>query len=151
MDMAKRKYGVKVGHIGDPPYNWTTGKTAGRLLTEFRDNQRFVGFKCPSCGKVYVPAKDICGECFVELSEEALELGPGGVVISYTIVREANPESPAEVPYALGMVKMDGADSSIVALLLADEKDIAVDMRVKPVWNKERVGHMNDLKGFAPV
>ena len=149
--MAERKYGVMKGHIGDPPYNWTTGRTAGLLLTEFRDNCKFVGFKCPSCGKVYVPAKDICGECYVELSEEALEVGPEGEVVSYTIVREANPESPAEAPYALGMVRMDGADTSIIALLLADEKDIAVGMRVKPQWKEERVGHMNDLEGFAPA
>lgn len=149
--MAKRKYGVKVGHIGDPPYSWTTGRTAGRLLQEFRDNQRFVGFKCPSCGKVYVPAKDICGECYVDLEEEALDVGPDGEVVSYTIVRDTNPESPVEAPYALGMVKMDGADTSIIALLLADEKDIAVGMRVQPQWNKERVGHMSDLKGFAPA
>jgi len=149
--MAESKFGVMKGHIGDAPYNWTTGRTAGRLLEEFRDNQRFVGFKCPSCGKVYVPAKDICGECFIELSEEALEVGPEGEVLSYTVVREANPESPAEAPYALGMVKMDGADTSIVALLLADEKDIAVGMRVKPRWNQERVGHMNDLEGFTPA
>lgn len=149
--MAERKYGVMKGHIGDAPYNWTTGRTAGRLLTEFRDNQRFVGFKCPKCGKVYAPAKDICGECYAALEEEAVEVGPEGEVVSYTIVREANPESPAEAPYTLGIVKMDGADTGIIALLLAGEKDIAVGMRVKPVWNEERVGLMSDLKGFAPA
>lgn len=151
MDMAESKFGTMKGHIGDPPYNWTTGKTAGRLLQEFRDNRRLVGFKCPGCGKVYLPAKDICGECYMELSQEPLEVGPEGEVVAYTIVREANPESPAEAPYALDMVKMDGADTSIIALLLADEKDIARGLRVKPRWREERRGHMSDLEGFEPA
>ena len=151
MKMSDRKYGVMKGSIGDAPYNWTTGGTAGRLLAEFRDKRRFVGFRCPACGKVYVPARDICGECYEDLEEEPVKVGPQGEVVSFTIIREANPESPAEVPYALGVVRMDGADTGIVALLLADEKDIGVGMRVAPVWREERTGHMSDLRGFAPV
>ncbi|MDY6796539.1 MAG: OB-fold domain-containing protein [Actinomycetota bacterium] len=147
--MAEEKYGVMKGHIGDAPYNWTTGKTAGRLLQEFRDNRKFVGFKCPGCGKVYFPAKDICGECYVPLEEEPVEVGPEGEVISYTIVREANPESPAEAPYVLGMVKLDGADTAVIGLLLAGDKDVQVGMRVKPEWKEERMGHFSDLEGFV--
>lgn len=139
------------GDIGDAPYNWTTGGTAGRLLAEFRDNARFVGFKCPECGRVYLPARDVCGECYRELDREPIEVGPEGEVLSYTVVREGNPEAPADTPYALGIVRVDGADTGLVALLLAEEEEIEVGMRVKPVWRRKRAGLFSDLEGFAPA
>lgn len=97
------------------PYNWTTGRSAGRLLEAFRDERRFLGFRCPRCGKVIIPAKDICGACFVPLEEEPQEVGPQGIITTFTVVRESHPASPAEAPYILGAVRLDGADADLIA------------------------------------
>lgn len=149
--MAEQKYRVMKGSITAPYYNWTTGKTAGMMLTAIRDEKKFIGFKCPKCGKVYAPAKDICGECFVILDLDPIDVGPEGEVVTFTKVFREHGEQPLEPPYVLAGIKLSGADTALIAILDSGDKEVSVGMKVKPVWNDTPAGNFRDLKCFVPA
>ena len=138
--------GIKV------PYQWHAGEYATRFYTELRDNKKIWGTKCPECGKVSVPPKKTCPECFKQCFEW-VELSDTGTLLTYTIVRYSEPLiQPREPPYAYGIIKLDGADTGLVHLLGEVDLDkIKVGMRVKAVFNENPEGNYLDIKYFKPV
>jgi uncharacterized OB-fold protein len=56
-----------------------------------------VGTHCPTCDRVYFPARDLCPTCYAALLPERF-VGPTGVVAAWTVVRVGN---RYPVPYAL--------------------------------------------------
>jgi uncharacterized OB-fold protein len=73
--------------------------------------------------------------------------------LTYTVTRYAVPGiQPLEPPYALGVIKLDGASSGFVHLLGEVEPDeLRVGMRMKAVFSEERTGGYLDIKYFKPV
>src|ERR1043166_1419228 len=122
------------------PYKWTTGATTGRFLGELKENARLVGARCLECGKVYVPPPDVCGECYKPL-DDWLPLSGEGTVIAITTVARALPWSPAAVPYNLGLIHLDGADTNLLHLVAAD---VNAGDRVVAVFNDTRTGTLLD-------
>jgi uncharacterized OB-fold protein len=129
--------GIKV------PYTWHAGEYATKFYKELGDNKKILGTKCPECGKVYVPPKKTCPECFKQCSEW-IELSDTGTLITYTIVRYSEP--------LIQPIEPDGADTGMVHLLGEVDLDkIKVDMRVKAVFNENPEGNFLDIKYFKPV
>ena len=136
----------------EQPFAWSAGIYGSRFLTELRDNKRFVGIKCPKCGKVYVPPRRVCGPCFVELTE-LVPVSDEGEIITYTVVSFGfvDPATGKQkpVPYGYAVIKLDGADTYL--LHYVDETDpakIKVGARVRAVFEEERTGSMLDIKYF---
>ncbi|HJQ26635.1 MAG TPA: OB-fold domain-containing protein [Blastocatellia bacterium] len=129
------------------PYKWTTGATTGRFLGELKENARLVGARCQGCGKVYVPPPDVCGECYKPLADW-VPLSGEGTVIAVTIVERPLPWSPAVVPYHLGLIHLDGADTNLLHMVAAEVK---ADDRVVAVFNVARTGTLLDIAGFAAI
>ena len=141
---------VKDAHI-EIAYNWTTGKAIGHFLTGLRDNQKIKGLKCTSCRKVYVPPHNICEACYAEM-DEWVELEGTGTVESYSIINKETPNQPLKPPYAVALIRLDGADTNFIHLIgEVDLKDIACGMRVKPRWEDEPEGNILDIAYFRPV
>jgi uncharacterized OB-fold protein len=141
---------VKDSHI-EIAYNWTTGKAIGRFLTELRDNKKIKGLKCPACGKVYVPPHDICEVCYVEMNEW-VDLEGTGTLKSYCIVNKETPNQPLKPPYAVGLIRLDGADTDFMHLIGdVDHKTIQCGMRLKPRWKDQTEGDILDIAYFRPV
>ena len=126
------------------PYKWTTGPMVGRFLGELRDNARILGAHCEGCGKVYAPPPDICGECF-RPPETWVELSGEGTVVAVSVVERRMPWSPVETPYALALIRLDGADTNMVHLV---SDDIRSGDRVRAVFIRERAGTLLDIMGF---
>jgi len=133
-------------------YTWWLGKILSRFYGEIRDHCKIWGIRCPQCGLVYVPPKENCPKCFVKMNEP-VELSDTGLLVTYTIVRYAVPFiQPQEPPYALGIIKLDGADSGITHLLGdVDLNKIKVGMRMKAVFREVREGNLFDIKYFKPI
>lgn len=133
------------------PYSWTTGPAVGAFLTELRDNMKLIGVKCSKCGQVMCPPKDICPRCYVK-NDEYVEVGPHGKVVGYTVVKKPNDDQPAEPPYALALINLDGADTNLIHMLGdVNLDDIEAGMKVEPVWKEERAGLLTDIKHFRPA
>ena len=72
------------------------------------EKPQLIGSRCPSCGELFFPRKDIemCGYCQSAELEE-VKLSRNGKVYSYTIVTQRPPVYyKGEVPYALGFVEL---------------------------------------------
>lgn len=129
------------------PYKWTTGATIGRFLTELRDNAKIFGARCGDCGIVYVPPPDVCGPCFKPLADW-VELSGEGTVVAASMVARSMPWSPAPVPYMLALVKLDGADTSMIHLA---KPDLRAGDRVRAVFKQERGGSILDIDYFLLI
>lgn len=136
----------------EQPFRWSAGTYGSRFLTELRDHKRFVGIRCPKCGKVYVPPRRVCGPCYVELTE-LVPVSDEGEIITYTVVSFGfvDPATGKQkpVPYGYAAIKLDGADTCI--LHFVDETDpakIKVGSRARAAFEEERNGSMLDIKCF---
>lgn len=134
------------------PYTWHAGKAGSRFYQEIKDHCKIWGTKCPLCGWVYVPPRETCPRCFLDI-DEWVEVGDAGTLLTYTITRYSVPGiQPHEPPYALGIIKLDGAGSGLVHLLGEIEpEDIRVGMRVQAVFREVREGNYLDIEYFKPL
>ncbi|MBL7212227.1 MAG: Zn-ribbon domain-containing OB-fold protein [Desulfobacteraceae bacterium] len=135
----------------DLPFTYSAGKTASRFFVELRDHQRIMGKRCPRCQRVIVPAQLFCKECFVE-TDEWVEVGPEGTLVTFTIVYRKENHHPKEAPFAYGIIKLDGADTSMVHFLgETDVTKLEHGMKVRAFFSEERKGHILDIECFRPI
>ena len=135
-------------HILEYPYKRSVGKVIGRFLTGLRD-KTFEGIRA-SDGRVLVPPVEYDPLTAQELSE-FVEVGPGGVVTSWTWLNEARSNNPLQKPFAWALIKLDGADTSLLhAVDAGSEETMKTGMRVRPRWREERAGHILDIECFEP-
>ena len=135
----------------DLPFSYSAGKTASRFFVELRDHQKIMGKRCPGCQRIIVPAQLFCKECFVE-TDEWIEVGPEGTLLTFTVVYRKKNHHPREAPLAYGIIRLDGADTSIVHLLgETDVTKLEHGMKVRAHFSEERKGHILDIKCFRPV
>jgi uncharacterized OB-fold protein len=134
------------------PYTWTVGSTLSKWYGELRDNAKIWANRCPSCGKVYVPPKNKCNECYKDLKDWVMLPGTG-TIETYTVVQYEEPAlHPKKPPFVYGVVKMDGADTGLAHLIDEIEPEkVKVGMRVEPVFAEEREGNIMDIKYFRPI
>ena len=137
------------------PFDYSAGMYRGRFLTGIRDDKKFYGVRCPKCGKVYAPPKILCGPCFAVM-DEPVEVGPRGVIKTFTILRFAfvDPETGTTkpVPYAFGVVQLDGADNVIWHFIdYRGESEVKIGARVEAVFEEKRTGCMKDIRHFRII
>jgi len=133
-------------------FHYSAGKFISKFLVEMRDNKKIIGIKCPKCGLVFAPPKEVCDDCYVEMTEP-VEVENVGTIINCTTLHFpfVDPETGVqkEVPYSFGNIKLDGADSLIQNYLVADDMSkIKVGARVEIEFQEERVGSLRDIACF---
>ena len=139
------------------PYHFALGPAFHRWFEGLKQ-EKILGNKCPKCKKVLVPARSFCPECNVDMGEW-VEVSQEGQIVTYTIAHKDFYGAPSKPPFVYAMIRLDGTDCNFLHLVgnvdLSDPKKltskITQGIRVKAVWNKEKKGHMLDLKYFQPV
>ena len=130
------------------PFTRTTGPVVGAFLTGLREGI-LLGIQRRD-GTVLVPPTEYDPVTSEPLTE-MVEVGQAGVVETWTWVDPPRPQSPWEVPHALAMIRLDGADTAMLHGVLVDSPvEMTTGMRVQAVWADQRVGHIGDLDGFRP-
>lgn len=133
------------------PYSWTVGSTLSKWYGLLRDSAELWGNRCPSCGKVYVPPKIKCNDCYEDMNDW-VKLPGTGTLETYTVVRYEEAIHPKKAPLIYGVVKMDGADTGLVHLIDEVEPDqVKVGMRLEVVLADEREANIFDIKYFRPL
>lgn len=133
------------------PNTYTAGAVGTRFLIELRENKRIMGTKCPTCDKVYVPARSVCKYCFAQL-DQWVEVSDTGTLQTYTVAGQSNGVQPVAPPIIYGIIQLDGASTSIVHMLSeVDFEKLVIGMRVKAVFSQKRVGSILDIKYFKPL
>ena len=131
------------------PYRRSVGPVIGAFLTALRD-KRVIGVRAPD-GRVLVPPFEYdpeTGDALTELVDVASE----GVVERAVWVTEPLRTHPLDRPFAWALVKLDGADTSLLHAFDCGSADRAQPgTRVRVRWASETEGHIKDIACFEPA
>jgi uncharacterized OB-fold protein len=127
-------------------FRYTPGVANTAFLEALQDRGVLLGSRCDGCGVTYLPARLFCERCFAELAAD-IECGPEGELISWTVGHVGIDDEPLPEPIAVGLVRLDGADTALMHFLHVDAPEIG--MRVRAELRDDRVGSILDLRGFA--
>jgi uncharacterized OB-fold protein len=144
-------------NVVELPHKYAVGKTFTRFYKGLEEKKIF-GTRCPSCNKVFVPARSFCPVCQVD-APEWIEVSQQGQVVSWTYSDKPYFGAPAEPPVITALIRLAGADCDFLHLIGGfDMSDMARvretvknGIKVRAVWREERHGHMLDIKYFEPV
>jgi uncharacterized OB-fold protein len=140
---------------GDMPveHRYTPGVAGEVFFTALRDRGVLLGSRCESCSYTYVPARLFCERCFAELSADT-EVGPQGVLVSFTIGFVGIEGEPLEEPETWGLVRLDGADAVLLHRMLdVGDEPLEIGERVEAVIRNpnSREGSILDIEGFRAL
>ena len=137
----------------------------GEIYTRFMEGLKEKEFLGNRCGDgTYFPPRPFCDKT-LEAAGEWLQSDGTGKVEAFTVIYEksssvAFPDTPyfPDVPYVLGVIRVNGSDQSLIHFLGGLDSDdpqewpekIQVGMKVRPVWSQERAGNILDIKYFEP-
>ena len=125
------------------PYTRTTGPVIGPFLPGLRDGH-ILGSRCGD--RVLCPPMEYDPDTGASLEPDLVEVGPGGVVTSWTWVASPTPKHPFDHPFAFALIRLDGADTPIVH---AVDGPVTTGTRVVARYRDERKGAVTDVY-FVP-
>jgi hypothetical protein len=139
------------------PYKWALGKTWARFFDGLKE-EKIRGTKCAQCGKIFVPARAFCPECFMDMTEW-VEVGQEGKIITWTLVNTKYYGQVKEPPYIAATIQLAGTDCGfhhfIGGIELSDIKKVRQALKagakVKAVWRSEKKADIDDIEYFAPI
>ncbi|CAJ1579391.1 Zn-ribbon domain-containing OB-fold protein [[Mycobacterium] wendilense] len=128
-------------------YTRSVGPVLGQFFTALRE-RRIVGIR-GSDGRVHVPPAEYDPVTYERLSE-IVPVSSVGTVVSWVWVPEPVAGQPLDRPFAWALIKLDGADTTLLhALDVASPDDISTGARVHAHWVDEPVGAITDIAYFA--
>jgi uncharacterized OB-fold protein len=133
-------------HSIEYTYTRSTGPMIGAFLTGLRD-AKIIGCRGVD-GRVLVPAIDYDPITSDDISE-LVEVADEGSVMTWSWNDRPLAGQPLDHPFAWALVKLDGADTAILAAVdIDDASKISTGARVKARWSEHRVGAITDLACF---
>lgn len=98
------------------------------------EESRFLGGRCPSTGRVYVPPRASSPMCGLP-TDQLVELRDTGVLTTFCIIRIPFEGQRLTPPYVFGAIVLDGADMPIYHLVSGCPlESIRMGMRLRAVW-----------------
>jgi len=139
------------------PYRLAYGATWTRFLDGMSE-EKIYGSRCHKCGRVLVPARTFCPRCFVN-TDEWLEVAQEGTIVAWVLTNYRYFGMPIDPPYISALIRLDGTDTNFLHLIggfdLSDLEIVRSRVkngdRVRAVWEEEKLGHILDIKYFAPI
>lgn len=137
------------------PYDWSVGKFGSKFLHELRENKKLFGSKCPKCGRVFIPPRKVCGQCYVAM-DEFVPVSDEGEVYVCAIIQfgfvDPGTGKQRPVPYGYAFIKLDGADTCLTHFVdSVDPEKFKVGARVKAVFEEKRKGSLMDIRHFELI
>ena len=114
------------------------------------------GTKCPRCGTVYCPPRAHCWnpQCKVtDCYESWIELPLRGVIHTFTVQCLAAAPFEHLLPFSMGWVQIDGADTTLPMMLHIRPEEIFIGKKVNIEFapREKRKGDLMDLYAVAAV
>jgi uncharacterized OB-fold protein len=148
MDSAETEV-LRAPHVLEFPYERSVGPVLGAFFTALRDG-RIMGVR--SGPSVVVPPTEYDPVTGADTGE-LVEVGPGGVVTTWSWAEHPRADQPLERPFAWALVRLDGADTAMLHAVDARTPEamssgMRVTARFRPA--AERRGHVRDIECFVP-
>jgi uncharacterized protein len=135
-------------HTVEFPYTRSVGPIIGAFLDGLQQG-KILGSR--AAGRTLVPALEWDPNTGAPAEPDLVEVGPEGEITSWTWVAEPLATHPLDTPFAFALIKMDGADTSMVHVVDAPRDDVRTGARVRPRWRDEREGHIRDIEAFEVI
>ena len=133
------------------PYQYYAGTIGSKFIVSIRDDKKILGQRNQATGQVFVPPRRVDLETLEPLGEDWVEIGPGGEITNFTVVRYKRDYQPLEPPYVLAMIKLDGADTPLTHVVNGlDPDQVQVGMRVTAVFSDEPKNDVTEIAFFKP-
>jgi hypothetical protein len=132
-------------------FEFTPGVAQSKFLRGLERGE-FLGQRCGTCGKVYVPSRGTCPTDGVPTTEDVL-LGNSGTVTTFCVVNVPFAGQSIEIPYICAQILLDGANLSFMGLIQEIPTDqIRMGMRVEAVWvdESELIPSLASVRYFRP-
>ncbi|MFX1278601.1 MAG: Zn-ribbon domain-containing OB-fold protein [Promethearchaeota archaeon] len=126
-------------------YKYTMGGQS-RFFLELMNNKKILGTKCKNCGKIWLPPRISCSDCY--MPTDWVEVKHTGVIEVSTIVWFTTSAFIKNIPYATGYIRLDGADTALLQGIFSENlvpSKIKKGKLVRAVFQKERQGKMTDF------
>ena len=134
------------------PYSYFAGRVGSKFLIAIRDEKKILGIKCNKCDKVFVPPRQTCDVCMEDIRDNWVDVQNTGEITNFTIVRYKDKHLPKDPPYILAMIRLEGADSSLVHVVEGIDLDkVKCGMKVKAVFAEETTNTIRDIDHFEPA
>jgi uncharacterized protein len=129
-------------------YRRSVGPVVGRFFAALAEG-KIVGGRTAS-GKIVVPPTEYDPETSDPVTD-LVEVGTSGVVTTWSWVAPPRPHQPLDRPFAWALIKLDGADTSMLhAVDAGDIGKMVTGMRVRARFSAERSGNILDIACFEP-
>lgn len=127
----------------------TTGPVIGAFLTGLRE-RRVLAIRGTD-GRVVCPPVEYDPQTGSPLTD-MVEVGTEGTVTSWSWVAEPRADQALDGPHALALIRLDGADTSMLHVIDAPGPDaVHTGDRVRIRWADEPQGLITDIACFEPV
>jgi hypothetical protein len=135
-------------------YMWSAGVAMSRFLNELKKG-RIAATRCDKCGRVMVPPRIFCEQCFKPVDHWTY-VKDSGTINTYSVSFIAGDASRIKEPIIVAIIDLDGASPGMGILHKLGEinwKEVKFGMKVKAVWKppEERQGAITDIKYFKPM
>jgi uncharacterized OB-fold protein len=136
------------GHI-PIRHRYTPGVAGEAFFRALKDRGELVASRCEDCGITYCPPRLFCERCFAGPLEANVVVGPGGMLMSFTVGYAGVEGQPLDEPAVLGLIRLEGADTVLLHFVV-DAAELAAGARVEAVFEpkSKRTGSILDLRGF---
>ena len=74
---------------------------------KFLGEHKLMGARCLKCGKIHLPPRPLCDNCLSQRFEW-VNISGKGKLLTYTVIHVAPAQFQALVPYAVGIVQLEG-------------------------------------------
>ena len=127
-------------------YKRSSGPIMSKVF-EGLSNKKIFGSKS-TANKVYAPAAEYDPHTREALTE-LIEVGPGGIIESWSWVHQPSNHHLIQTPFAFALIKLDGADTAMLHMISDCEKsDLTIGNRVKAVWSETPTESIADIQHF---
>ena len=114
--------------------------------------RRIEALRCDVCRRRYLPPRPVCGNCRAPLTEW-VPVADEGRLEAWTVMQvpmlDARTGDMREAPYGMGLIRLDGADTTINHYLAeSDPARLAIGLRVRAVWRPEPRGALDGIIHF---
>lgn len=126
-------------------YRYTMGGQS-KFFIELMNNKKLLGTKCTKCGKIWMPPRINCSECYEPA--EWVEMRQTGTIDVSTIVWYTTSAFIKAIPYGIGFIRLDGAGTAMLQGIFSESlipSKIKKGKKVRAVFQKEREGKMTDF------
>ena len=104
----------------------------------FVKEKKIMAAKCNQCGKMLLPPKPMCPQCFSKnLSWK--ELPNRGTLLTYTVIHVAPEKFQSLTPYAVGIVELDSGTQLPGMIKGVDLGNIKVGMKLAVDFDTQHV------------